>query len=212
MDQTALTQRAGHGALDRADQPGRAVGDDQQGWAQTTRLQAVEELVPGVVALVAGRLQADQHRLTGGGDAPRREHRLGPGTLVHLEVRIVDEQVVQLHLVQTPAAPGVELVPDGLADPRHGRLGQRRLRPERVSQGSLHITHGQAAHEPGDHQGLQRVGLGHAGVEQPGHELLVGAAQLRPIQGDRPAVVFTVVGQYPLREPARASGTSVRRW
>src|SRR3954454_18581003 len=27
-----------------------------------------------------------------------------------------------------------------------------------------------------------------------------------------PAVVFTVVGQYPLREPARASDTSLRRW
>jgi hypothetical protein len=27
-----------------------------------------------------------------------------------------------------------------------------------------------------------------------------------------PAVLFTVLGQYPLREPARASGTSARRW
>jgi hypothetical protein len=27
-----------------------------------------------------------------------------------------------------------------------------------------------------------------------------------------PAVVFTVVGQHPFRDPARASGTSARRW
>jgi hypothetical protein len=27
-----------------------------------------------------------------------------------------------------------------------------------------------------------------------------------------PAVVFTVLGQYPLREPGRASGTCSRRW
>jgi hypothetical protein len=68
VNQTALPQRAGHGALDRTDQPGRAVTDHQQGRAQTTRLEPVEEVVPGVVALVTSHVQADQHGLTGGGD------------------------------------------------------------------------------------------------------------------------------------------------
>src|SRR5438105_4501658 len=54
---------------------------------------------PGVVALVGGRFQPDQHRLAGGGDAPRRQHRFGAAALVHLEVRAVDEQVVQLEVV-----------------------------------------------------------------------------------------------------------------
>src|SRR5579859_2199782 len=140
MNQAALTQRPGHGPLERADQPGRPVGDDQQGWAQAAGFEAVEEVVPGVVALVAGRLQADQYRLADGGDAPRREYRLGPRSLVHLEVRPVDEQVVQLHLVEAAGTPRVELLPDRLTDPRDGRLGQRRLRTQRIGQGRLDIT------------------------------------------------------------------------
>jgi hypothetical protein len=45
-------------------------------------------------------------------------------------VRAVQEQVVQLYLVQTPAAPGVELVADGLAHPRHGRLDRAACGPK----------------------------------------------------------------------------------
>jgi hypothetical protein len=102
-------------------------------------------------------------------------------------VRAVQVQVVQLEVVQAPRAPGVEFDGDGLADPGHGRLGQGGLRAERVGQGGLHVAHRQAAHEPGDHQGLQRVGLGDAGTEQPGDELLAGAAKLRPGYAHRPA-------------------------
>jgi hypothetical protein len=74
-----------------------------------------------------GGLQADRDRLAGGGDAPGREHRLGPGAVVRLEVRTVAEQLVQLHPVQAPLASGGELLGDRLADPRDGRLRQRRL-------------------------------------------------------------------------------------
>ena len=37
MNQTPLPQRAGQRGLGGGDQPGRAVGDDQQRWAQPTK-------------------------------------------------------------------------------------------------------------------------------------------------------------------------------
>ena len=47
----------------------------------------------------------------------------------HLEVAALAEQVLQLDPAEIAELPGVELVLDRLADARHGRLGQRRLRP-----------------------------------------------------------------------------------
>ena len=105
---------------------------------------------------------------------------------MHLEQAGVQEQVVQLQLVQPPRGPRLELVADRLAHPRDCRLGQRRLGAQRVGQGVLHIAHRQAAHEPGDHQRLQRVGLGDALAEQLRGERLGRAAQLRPLHSDRP--------------------------
>jgi hypothetical protein len=55
---------------------------------------------------------------------------------------------------------------------------------QRFGQGRLHVADGQAAHERGDHQRLQRIGLGDVRAEQPGGELLRRAAQLGPGQGD----------------------------
>src|SRR4051794_36049687 len=48
---------------------------------------------------------------------PRRQHRLGPGAVVHLEVAAVEEQVLEGDVTQVPALPGVELSLDRLADP-----------------------------------------------------------------------------------------------
>jgi len=104
---------------------------------------------------------------------------------VHLEAGAVQEQVVQLDLVQTPGRPAVELVLDRLTDPAHGGLAQRGLRAEGVGEGGLHVAHGQAAHKPSDHQRLQRVGLGHPDAEESRREAFGGAAQLRPVDGDR---------------------------
>jgi hypothetical protein len=58
--------------------------------------------------------------------------------------------------------------------------------PERLGQGRLDVADGQAAHERGDHQRLQRVRLRHMRPEQPRRERLSRAAQLRPCQGHRP--------------------------
>jgi hypothetical protein len=105
---------------------------------------------------------------------------------VHLEVRRIKEQVVQRDVVELAFPPPRELVLDLLAHPRHRRLRQRRLGAERVGEGGLDIPYRQAAYEPSDHQRLQRVRLCDPGAEQPRGERLGGAAQLGPLQGDRP--------------------------
>jgi hypothetical protein len=58
MNKTLLTQRLGEGLLDRGDQAGRAVTDDQQRGGQTAILEVGEEVVPGVGGLAAGSATA----------------------------------------------------------------------------------------------------------------------------------------------------------
>src|SRR6266545_3422120 len=183
MHQAALAEAVGEDQLDRADEPGAAVGDHQQRVAQTPGLQAAEEAGPGVGRLGVAGLKAQQHRLAGRGDAPGDQHRLRRRAGVHPKEAPVGKQIVQLNLGEAAGLPGVELVLDRLTDPAHRRLRHRRLRPQRVGQARLHVTHRQPPHEPGDHQRLQRIGAGHALAEQPPRERAVGAAQLGPLEG-----------------------------
>jgi hypothetical protein len=138
------------------------------------------------VALGAAWSQPDQHRLAVGGDAPGDQHRFGAGARVHLEVRAVQEQVLQGDVGQAARGPCLELVFDLLADAADGRLRQRCLGPERLGQRRLDIPDRQATHEPRDDQRLQRAGPSHALAEQPRGERLIGAAQLGTFQRDRP--------------------------
>jgi hypothetical protein len=85
MDEAFLPQRAREHGLDRRDESGGAVGDDQQRVAQPTLLEPVEELAPRIGALGAAGVEADEHRLAVAGDAPCGEHRLGARASVHLE-------------------------------------------------------------------------------------------------------------------------------
>jgi len=59
---------------------------------------------------------------------------------VHLEVRAVQVQVVELDVIQPPLTPGGELILDRLADLADGRLRQRCRWPERVRQCGLDIA------------------------------------------------------------------------
>ena len=102
------------------------------------------------------------------------------------EVAAVQKQVVQIDVVEAAGAPRLELGLDLAADPRHRRLRHRRLLSKGLHQRRLHIAGRQPAHEPGDHQRLQRVGLGHVRAEQLRGEPLGGAAQLGPGQRHRP--------------------------
>ena len=181
-----MAQGLGVGLLDRGDQPGRAVGDDQHRAGQAAVLQIGQEGVPGVGGLASARRQADEGGLSAGGDAPGGQHRLGRGAGMHPEEAGVQEQVVHGDGIEAAGGPPLVLVLDLLADRRDRGLGDRGLIPQRLGQGGFHVADGQAAHERGDHQRLQRVGLGDMAAEQPGRERLAGAAQLRPGQRDRP--------------------------
>jgi len=186
MDEAALPQAMVKDPLGRPDESLGAVGDDQQRCPQPTGDQPGQEVRPGIMALGTAGGQPDQHRLAVGGDGPGDQDRFGAGAVVHLEVRAVQEQVLQLDVGQATMGPCLELVLDLLADAADGRLRQRRLRPERFGQRCLDIPHRQATHEPRDDQRLQRVGPGHLLAEQPRGERLVGAAQLGAFQHHRP--------------------------
>jgi hypothetical protein len=185
MNETPLTECLGEGLLDRADQAGRPVGDDQQRGAQTALLQVLQEVVPGVGGLAAARGQADERGLAAGGDTPGSQDRLGRGAGVHPEEAGVQDQVVQRDAVRPTPRPGDVLVLELAADRRHRGLGDRGLIAQRLGQGRLDVANGQAAHERGNHQRLQRIGPGDMAAEQPGRERLGGATQLRPGQGHR---------------------------
>jgi hypothetical protein len=102
--------------------------------------------------------------------------------LVELEVGAVQEQVVETDARQVTPGEGVELVLHLLADPRHRRLGQRRFVAEHLFQGGFDVTVRQPAHPGRDDQGLEGVGAGHPHPEQLRAELLVGAAELGPLE------------------------------
>ena len=186
MDKAPLAQRPGVGLLDRGDQPGRAVGDDQQRAGQAAVLEILQEVVPGVGGFPGPGRQADECGLAAGGDAPGGQHRLGRGAGVHAEEAGIQEQVVEHHFVQAAAGPGLVLVLDLLADARHRGLGDRGLVTKRIGQGGLDVPDRQAPDEGGDHGGLKGVRLGDVAAEQAGGVRLGGAAQLRPGQGHRP--------------------------
>ena len=79
MNQASLAQRLRVGLLDRGDQAGGAVADDQQWGGQAAVFQISQEGCPGVGGLAGAGGQADERGLAAGGDAPGGEHGLGRG-------------------------------------------------------------------------------------------------------------------------------------
>lgn len=104
---------------------------------------------------------------------------------MHLEARPVAVHVVEVEVGGVARPPLIELGLDRLADAARGRLRQRGLRTERLGEGRLDVTYGQAPNEAGDHERLERVGAGDALAEQPRRERLVGAARLGPLGDHR---------------------------
>ena len=128
---------------------------------------------------------------------------------MHPEEGRVQEQVVQGDVIETAGRPPLILVLDLLADRGDGGLGDRGLITEGLGQGRLHVPDRQAADERGDHQALQRIGLGDMAAEQPGRERLAGAAQLRPGQRHRPGGGLD--GHLPVPVPGPGPGIAAGR-
>ena len=139
MHQAALPQRLREHHLDRADEPGCAVGDHQQRRPQAAGDQLAEEAGPGSWPSWGAGCQPQQHRAALSGDAPGGKHRLGRRPWMHPKMRAVQEQVLQLDPAKIAGLPGVELVGDRLADAADGRLRQGGLRAQHLAQGGLHV-------------------------------------------------------------------------
>ena len=168
VHQAALPQRLGEHHLDRADQPGGAVGDHQQRRPQAAGDQLAEEAGPRVVALVGAGCQPQQHRAALSGDAPGGKHRLGRRPWMHPKMRAVQEQVLQLDPAKVAGRPGVELVLCRLADAADGRLRRAACGPS-TSPKAASTSRAVAAPERAD-LGLQG-GLHDQPHAQPGNLL-----------------------------------------
>lgn len=70
VDEAALPQALRQDGYHRADQPGAAVGDDEQRWPQPTLEHPAQEGGPGGGRLAGARLQAEQVGLAGRGETP----------------------------------------------------------------------------------------------------------------------------------------------
>jgi hypothetical protein len=135
MDHTTLPERAGKDLFDGRDQPGSAVGDDEEGAGEPTVDEALQESPPRLGGLRGAGGETDEVGSAVGVDAPGAQHRLGRRVLVELEVGPVQEQGIEPDLRQIAGRERGELAFDLLADPRHGRLGERSLLAEGLFQG-----------------------------------------------------------------------------
>src|SRR5919202_3859246 len=211
MNEASLAQRGAHGAFGRADQTGRAVGDDQQRAVQPALAEVGEEVRPGVVRLGRRGGQADEHRLAGGVDPPGGEHRLGSRVRVVAEVRAVQEQVVQPDLVESTRLPGLELLRDLRTEPRHRRPRHPSVRAEPLDQ----RRHTSRVDSPRTNPAITNASTALVRVTPVPNSCEANASVVPRSFGrcnvTGPAVVFTVTGAYPLRIPARASSLSAAR-
>jgi hypothetical protein len=161
-----LAQCGGENLLDRGDQPASAVGDHQQRTCQPAAGQVGQEISPGVGGFPRPWCQTDEHGFAFGGDAPRGQHRLGWRARVHPEERGVQEQVIEHDVVQASLCPCLVFGFDRCTHLGDSRFRDRCLVAEGVGEGRFDIADRQPTHERGDHQRLERVGLGDVLAEQ----------------------------------------------
>ena len=200
-----LAQRAAHRALDGADQPGRAVRDDQQRSSQPALTQPGQKARPGIPGLARGGLQPDKHRFAVGVDAPGGQHRLGRGVGVVLEMAAVQKQesnstassrrwhqvsncsLISVQMRDTVDFDTAACSPSASVNAAStSRVDSPRRNPAITSDSSALVL---VTPLPNSCEANRSVVLRSFGWVN-----VIG-----------PAVVFTVVGQYPLSIPARGS-------
>ena len=198
-----LTISARPDLLHGADQPGRAVGHDQPWRGEPAGDHVAAELKPVLLGLARSQPDANQLPVAVLVDSPGTDHALLRAARADREIDRVEEQHDQVDVVERAATERLEPLAQLRADPRHRRAGSL-SEPGLLAQ-RLDITHRQPAHEPTDHQRLQRIG--------PQKPLAVPLRkQLRHERRDRsracgtsirssPSPVCTCRGRNPLRNP-----------
>src|SRR5262249_59278598 len=124
MDQAALAERARKARLNRADESGRAVGDDEEWIDQAAALEILEEGSAARCVLVRPRREMEQHLVPLLRDTPRAEHRLAGQPHVQALGDAVDEEIGDDELSEVAAREGFVLLPQALGDLAHGRATQ----------------------------------------------------------------------------------------
>ena len=142
--------------LDRRDQARGAVGDDQPWRGEPAADQIAAELEPVLLGLARPQAHGNQLSVAVFGDSPGADHALLRAARADRQVDRVEEQHDQVDVVERAATERLEPLVQLRADRRHGRL--RGLPEPGLFAQRLDVAHRQAAHEPADHQRLQRVG------------------------------------------------------
>src|SRR5581483_11687153 len=163
----ALTVGVRPQLLDRGNQAGCAVGDDQQRRRKPAAGERAAELEPVVFGLAHPERDVEQDALARFGDAPGAEHALlRPRGADGQEDRI-EEEANESQLGEVAPAEDLEALLQLPAEPGRRRL--RYLAEAGLLAERLDVAHREAAHEGADHQRLERLA---------GEETLAAAKQL----------------------------------
>ena len=178
---TALTVRRRPALLDRLDQAGSAVGDDQHRCAEPAADQVAPERLPVLEGLAHPEHHCQQHTLASFGEPPGNlDALLGP-VRPHREERRIKEQRDELYVVQVTTTELLKPLTQLRANPRRGRF-RHAPQPGLLAQ-RLDVTHRQPAHERADHQRLQRLSPQQlrGARKQPRHERRSSLPDLRDL-------------------------------
>ncbi len=184
VHRAALTVGLGPELLDRADQAGGAVGDDQQRRAEAAAGERAAEAEPVLFCLAHPQADIQEHPLAIFGDSPGAEHTLLRPAGTDGQEDGVEEEVDQAQAGEVALAEGLKALFELPAEPGGGRarhLSQACLLAER-----LDVAHREAADEGADHQRLQRLAGEEAlaPAEEPACERRAGITHLRHLDHD----------------------------
>jgi hypothetical protein len=117
MHAAALAVRRRPALLDRLDEPGSAVGDDQHRRPEPSCDQVTAERLPVLVGLAHPEHHLKQHALAVCGEAPGHQHALFRPTRTHGDEGRVQKQRHQPDLVEAATRERLEALAELLADP-----------------------------------------------------------------------------------------------
>ncbi len=157
---------------------GRAVRGDEQGIAEASRAQVLEEGAHRLDVLFRTRHQRQQNLAPIGADAPRREHRFAPLARMQPLGDAVDEQIDDRVLGKIALGKGFVLRPQPFGDLAHRRPRQKSL-AGLVAEGVLDVARRQPARVKFDRQPFQFLRAPRKRRPHARHERLGRLAHLR---------------------------------
>src|SRR5437867_8044149 len=197
MREAALAQRPREARLDRADQPRRPVGDDEQRVGQPAAFEILEEGRATRRVLLSARRQVQQDLLTVVGDPPGTEHCFPRQASVQPLGHPVDEQIGDREFAEVPSGEGFVLLPEPL-----GHLADRRATQHagaaRIANRRFDVPRAQPTREPLYRQALELRCAARQAGPYARRERLGAIGHLRhaildgPLRGGEPAAAIAI--------------------